>query len=252
MRGAWLGVFLIGVAATGCDEATPLPAEELGETEGPSDDDDDDGSSTGSTDPTTDPTADPTTDPTSDPTSDPTADPTTDPTDGSSGGEETTGPPIEACAGATMNITQEGNVIASSVFDSLFGPAYEADLSVDGNVATSWFSAGPNEDGTESTYEWYTQLDHCIDGIGIISNAMHANPDFQQGFGFEAATIEILDSSGATVFTEDVDLSGTPDPDITIEPGGVLGNQVVLKLRGHESEDCGGFAELVIDGRVGS
>ncbi len=253
MRLARLGVLSICVALTGCDADEPLPREQIG-TEGPTDDDGDDESSGGSTtsttstpttDPTTDPTTAPTTGPTADPTTDPTSDPTTDPT--SSG--ESTGEPSDPCVGDTMNITQEGNVLASSVFDSLLGPAYEADLSVDGDIATSWFSAGPNEDGTESTYEWYTAFDHCIDGIAIISNAMHANPDFHEGFGFESATVEIVDSSGGVVYSEDIDLSGTPDPDIMLEPGGVQGNQIRLLLRDHESEDCGGFAELAIDGR---
>lgn len=84
---------------------------------------------------------------------------------------------------------------------------------------------------------------------------MHANPDFHEGFGFESAsfesaTIEILDQAGDVVFEEELDLSGTPDPDIVLNTGGALGNQVRIRFREHESEDCGGFAELTIDGRT--
>ncbi len=174
----------------------------------------------------------------------------TDATGGSSGDDESTGSRSDSCTESTANITQQGNVLASSVFDTLFGPAYEADLAVDGDIATSWFSAGPGEDGTESTYEWYTQQDHCIDEIAIISNALHANPDFRQDFGFESGLLEIIDTAGRVAFSEPLDLPGTPDPDVRIDTGGVLGNQVRLRLMGHESEDCGGFAELVIDGRA--
>ena len=172
------------IATPACDSNEPLPRQELA-TDGPTDDDDDDdddGStsqgSTSSPASTTTATTDPTTG--NDPT-------TATSTEGESSGaaETTTGADVDPCGGSTTNITQVGNVIASSVFDTLLGPAYEADLAVDGNVATSWFSAGPEADGTASTYQWYTQFDHCIDGVAIIGNAMHANPDFREGFGFE-------------------------------------------------------------------
>lgn len=242
---------VVGLSVGGCDDDDALPREQI-DTDGPTDDDDD-GTTSGvdptTSGPTTDPTPGVTTDDTQGPSTDPTPGVTTDLPDETTGGDDSTGTPSDPCSGATTNITQEGNVLASSVFDSLLGPAYEADLAVDGDVATSWFSAGPNEDGTESSYEWYTQFDHCIDGIALISNANHSNPDFREGFGFEAGTLEVLDTSGSVVYSADLDLSGTPDPDIVVEPEGVLGNQVRLTLRNHESEDCGGFAELAIDGR---
>ncbi|MCR9159700.1 MAG: hypothetical protein ACE37F_05075 [Nannocystaceae bacterium] len=249
MRLPCCGVLWVCIAVAGCDDDESLPREDIG-TDGPTDDDgaSSSGTTSGTTSsPTTGPSTDPTTDPSTEPTADPSTDPTTDPTADPS--SSTSGEPSDPCVGESANITQDGNVLASSVFDTLLGPAYAAELSVDGDISTSWFSAGPNEDGTESTYEWYTSFDHCIDGISVISNAMHANPDFHQGFGFESATVEIVDSSGDTVYAQDVDLSGSPDPDIVLEPGGVLGNQVILRLRQHESEDCGGFAELAIDGR---
>jgi len=243
MRWNWLVVLVIATSA--CDGNEPLPREEVG-TGGPSDDGGPGGTSQGSTSMevttgTTTPDLTTGTDPS-----------TTTTRGGESSGaaETTTGAPVDPCGGSTTNITQDGNVIASSVFDTLLGPAYVADFAVDGDVATSWFSAGPNADGTESTFEWYTQFDHCIDGVALFGNAMHANPDFHEGFGFESATLEIIDTAGDTVFSQELDLSGTPDPDQVIEPGGVLGNQVMVRLRGHESEDCGGFAELVIDGRA--
>lgn len=248
MRAVYMGVLSVCLAVAGCDDE-PLPREEIG-TEGPTDDDGDDDSSGGSTTSTstTGSTSNPATDTTTVPTTGTGTEPTTGTTADPTASGESTGEPSDPCVGDTTNITQQGNVLASSVFDSLLGPAYEADLSVDGDISTSWFSAGPNADGTESTYEWYTAFDYCIDGIAIISNAMHANPDFHEGFGFESATVEVVDSSGDVVYSEDIDLSGTPDPNVVVEPG-VQGNQIRLRLRGHESEDCGGFAELAIDGR---
>jgi len=250
MRWVWVGVFTVGVAVVGCDDGERLPGEQVG-TEGPSDDDDGDGaSSSASTTGASNSTDEgPTTGP-SDPTTGPTSASGGTTEDTSDGGESTGGAPLGPCVGETTNITQMGDVLASSVFDPLFGASYPADLSVDGDIATAWFSAGPNEDGTESSYEWYTQRDHCIDSIAIISNAMHANPDFREGFGFESATLEVIDSAGTTTFSQEIDLAGTPDPDITVEPGGAQGNQVRLRMREHESEDCGGFAELVIDARA--
>jgi hypothetical protein len=245
MRRACLAVALFGLG--GCDDdPAPRPADPV-DTEAPTDDDD--LGTTTSPDPGT--TAPGTTGPDPSTTTAPgsTTDPgTTDPS--TTDAETSTGSPSDPCEGDTQNITQEGNVLASSVFDSLLGPAYEPELGIDGDISTSWFSAGPNEDGTASTFEWYTQFDHCIDGIALLSNAMHANPDFREGFGFESGTLEVLNTSGVVVYTQDLDLSGTPDPDLTFDPEGVLGNQIRLTLRDHESEDCGGFAELAIDGRA--
>ena len=249
MRVCWVASILVGVATGGCAGSEPLPGEQTTSL-APTDDDDGTSGTTETASTGTDPTADPTTDPTAAPTTDPTADPTTDPSTSSTGNAESTGEVPAGCAGDTVNITQSGEVLASSVFDTLLGPAYEADLAIDGNIGTSWFSAGPSEDGVESTFEWYTQFDHCIDGVALISNSMHANPDFHEGFGFEAATLEVIDQSGSVVFEEEIDLSGTPDPDIILDTGGVLGNQVRVRFREHESEDCGGFAELAIDGRT--
>ncbi|MGH1341937.1 MAG: hypothetical protein ACRBN8_10325 [Nannocystales bacterium] len=249
MKLVWVASVVGALGTSGCASSEPVPREQT--SAGPTDDDDDVATS-GVPEPTST-TEGPTTDPTTaatDETDGPSTTPTAGPGEGSTGSDESTGAPPTDCAGATSNITQNGEVLASSVFDSLFGPAYEADLAIDGDVATSWFSAGPSEDGVESTFEWYTQFDHCIDGIALISNSMHANPDFHEGFGFEAATVEIVDQSGSVVFEEDLDLSGTPDPDIVLDAGGVLGNQIRLRFREHESEDCGGFAELAIDGRT--
>ncbi len=257
MRMTWVFVGVLGSLA-GCDSgAEPLPSEAIGTTG--TDDDDAAGPSSGTatdastaTSPTgvsaTDPMAPTTPDPTDPSGTDGATDPseTGDPEDTS----DTTGEPQDPCVGESANITGQGFVTASSVFDTLFGPAYEPELGVDGDVASSWFSAGPNIDGTASTFEWYTQFDNCIDEIGIISNAMHANPDFHEGFGFESVLIEVIDTSGDIVFEEEVALDGTPDPNIAVDPGGVLGNQVRLSLMGHESEDCGGFAELAVDGRA--
>ena len=130
---------------------------------------------------------------------------------------------------------------ASTVF-----PEYPPILSVDGDLSTSWFSTGP--EGGPSAYSWVLSGDRCIYGIEIHGNALHSNPSFREDFGFGAVTVKVLDVAGSVVFSEAADLAGTPDPDVVLDTGGVVGSRVVLELTGHESVDCGGFSELEVTG----
>lgn len=51
--------------------------------------------------------------------------------------------------GSNAEIACEGSVEASSIYDS----THPASLGVDGDLGTSWLSAGPDADG-KSTYVW--------------------------------------------------------------------------------------------------
>ncbi len=137
-------------------------------------------------------------------------------------------------------ITSEGTVQASSIFDA----NYPTSLATDGDPTTSWFSAGPEGDGT-TTYLWTGVQDDFFGAIDIVSNRSHQIVDFRTGFGFADVTIQVLDSQGAVVFEQIVNLDGTPDPDVRVTPN-VVGRSVRLTFTGSESLDCGGFSEIVI------
>ena len=156
------------------------------------------------------------------------------------GGESTTEGGL-LCNEEQESLTSLGSVVASSEFDASF----PASLSVDGDLSTSWFS-----DGQSAIYTWSLPSDHCLDRLVLRSNAQHAEPSFREGFGFGSVTIAISNSDGEEVLSELQPLDGTPDPDLDLDLGGVLGAQVVLSFSEPESIECGGFGELAIDGRA--
>ena len=251
---------VVALAVTACDEDAPVrdaPGLDDEDTFGENDDDDgddadgDDGDPDGDggdgdddagdgdggdSDPTDDDGGD------SDPTDDDGDD--GDPTDGDTGD-----PDVDPCDASAYNLAPSGFVSASSVFDPWFGAPYEPELSIDGSTSTSWFSNGPETDGTASVFEWYVQHDHCMDLLVIRNNAEHEEPDFQQGFGFETVVVEVFDTAGDAVYSETHDLGGTPDPELEIALDGILAHRVLLSFSGHESPDCGGFSELIVQGR---
>ena len=137
-------------------------------------------------------------------------------------------------------IASEGTVDASSIYDSTF----PASLGIDGNPTTSWFSAGPDADGT-STYVWTGVQEDFIATIDLISNREHDVTAFRTGYGFESVIIQVYNAQDQLVYEETVSLAGTPDPDIQITPN-VVGQWIWLVFSGSEALDCGGFAELKI------
>ena len=155
----------------------------------------------------------------------------------------TTSPPSSVPSG-NQNVTSLGQVTASSEYSAEFATG----LAVDGDQTTSWFSDGVPGGDTE-VYEWDAGSEITIDRVTIVGNGANADPSIRSGYGFDAVTVEILDGGGKVVSTGELDLSGTPDPDVAIEPH-VLGRRIRLTFRGHESPDCGGFAELVVEGLV--
>jgi hypothetical protein len=146
-----------------------------------------------------------------------------------------TQPPTQ---GANTFVTSEGVVEASSIYDA----NYPTSLALDGDPSTSWFSAGPESDGT-STFRWTGGQEDLIASIEIVSNEVHQVVDFRTGYGFEAVSIQVLDAEENVVYEEEVGLPGTPDPNITVRPN-VTGRSILLTFTGSEALDCGGFAEL--------
>ncbi len=167
------------------------------------------------------------------------------PASSSEGGEEssTTDDTSSGGCGAPMDdITAEGNVTATSVFDG-----YPALLSVDGALNTSWFSTGPEGGGGPSVYGWNTVTDRCITRIEVDDNSGHNQAGFRTGYGFENIVVRVLQDE-LVVFEQTVPLPGTPDGPLAVDTGGVAGSRVLLELNGHENEACGGFSELRVFG----
>jgi hypothetical protein len=138
-------------------------------------------------------------------------------------------------------IASEGTVDASSIYDSTF----PASLGIDGDLSTSWFSAGPDADGT-STYVWTGIQEDFIASIDLISNRENQVVDFRTGYGFEWATVQVYDAQDNLVFEESFRLPGTPDPDIHATPN-VVGQWIRFVFSGSEALDCGGFGELKVN-----
>ncbi|MBI2169491.1 MAG: protein kinase [Actinobacteria bacterium] len=139
-------------------------------------------------------------------------------------------------APAVAGPVQMGSPTASSTYSSEFS----ANLSLDGDRSTSWFSAGGGSARFGATLSGATNITE----ITVVGNGAH--PQFPTGFGFGAVTIEVYLNDEVT-FTETVSLPGTPDPNVTVRPGAV-GNAIVLNFTGGEAPDCGGFAELEVLG----
>ncbi len=142
--------------------------------------------------------------------------------------------------GVATDITFEGFVSSSSDF-----PGFFSTDAVDGDITTSWFSAGEVADGDTSFYAWTGSQEDFIAAITLIGNAANFDPANRTGFGFDSVTIQVYDALDQLVFEEKRSLGGTPDPDVTVKPG-VVGQTVQLIFFGHESPDCGGFAELQV------
>lgn len=154
-----------------------------------------------------------------------------------------------SCDGeATLEVsaTDDGATTASTEFSGSF----PAGLATDDMLATSWFSSGPaTEPSGESTYTWTADDPECISRVTAIGNGDHTNVTFQTMFGFAQVVVEVYDGpidSTNLVFSQSVNLPGTPDPDAVVQPN-VRGTSVRLVFSGHESSDCGGFSELIIN-----
>ena len=150
-----------------------------------------------------------------------------------------------------ITATDQGTVQASTIFDGnvgLYGPG----MAVDDELDSSWFSDGPgSEMNNEAKFTWTAAQTECISRVTVIGNGQHAMQAFQEDFGFAQVTVEVYEGSVDAAnlrFSQSVNLPGTPDPDAVVMPN-VRGDIVRLVLAGHESNDCGGFSELIINAR---
>jgi hypothetical protein len=139
-------------------------------------------------------------------------------------------------------IAAEGTVQASSSYDA----TYPASLAIDGDLSTSWFSAGALGGDEAPSYIWTGVQDDFIASIDLISNREHQVVDFRTGYGFGEVTIQVLDAQGEVVFEESAALDGTPDPDVRVLPN-VVGRSIRILFSGGEAPDCGGFGELKVN-----
>ncbi len=163
--------------------------------------------------------------------------PTTDTPPGTSSG----GP--VGCVGPVDDITPEGVVEVSSVFNDNF----QGYLAVDDNFTTSWFSDGPGPNDTPAVFTWSVLQPYCISQITMTGNGLHQNQSFQENFGFESVVVRVFDAADTVVFQQMFSLAMTPDPPMIAFPD-VEGVRVELELSDHESSNCGGFSELEIVG----
>ena len=171
---------------------------------------------------------------------------------GSAGAADVPGPPLDAIATTTTtgpsapvddgNIAPQGTAVAESTYGA---DRYPADLAIDGDRSTSWFSAGPGADGDLSTFVWTAPSPTAISGIGIHGNGENAEEANRVGFGFEQVQVQVTDADGNVVFDQTASLAGSPDPFVHLDVAAVA-SQVALIFSGHEADDCGGFAELVL------
>lgn len=139
-------------------------------------------------------------------------------------------------------IASEGIVEASSIYDSTF----PASLAIDGDLTTSWFSAGAIKGDGTPTFVWTGVQEDFIASIDIISNRGHSVEFFRTNYGFGLVKVQVFNAADNLVYEETVQLDGTPDPDVHVEPN-VLGQWILLTFTGGEAPDCGGFAELFVN-----
>jgi len=161
----------------------------------------------------------------------------------------TPAPTASPCVGAppsnddrTCDLTAMGTATASSTFSSQF-PVSSA---LDGNRATSWFSAGKAADGEDSTFTWTASHPVKIGSVSILNNSQNEFANARTGFSFTSVTVQLKDAGGAVVASMDASLN---DQDITVTfAGGVTASTINLVLHHHMDPTCGGFSELIVRG----
>lgn len=172
----------------------------------------------------------------------PTTSPTTTPTTAvTTTVAPTTVAPPTTPAPQIIDITGLGSTTASSASNGFPG-----DLAVDGDITTSWFSDGRGGDDPfddAELFTWTTPGQALISDIEIVGNG--SNPKYSTGYGFASITIEVIDVNNGVVFSQTVPFPVTGS--VTVQPG-VVGAAIDVILNGHESPDCGGFAELYVRG----
>jgi hypothetical protein len=142
-----------------------------------------------------------------------------------------------------VNIAATGAVSASTTFP---GGQFPASNAVDGDVSTSWFSAGP--DAGPTIFTWIAPQPVHVDQVQIIGNGQNADPSIRKNFGF--GSVDVLIKNGDITSVDGTfDGPGNTVPMVTVPLNSNL-TSITLTFHGHEDPQrrCGGFAELVILG----
>ncbi|MEM9304959.1 MAG: hypothetical protein AAGE01_22800 [Pseudomonadota bacterium] len=141
--------------------------------------------------------------------------------------------------GVEINVTAQGAVSASSVFDGNFLP----ENAIDGNTATNWFSDG-DSDGDTEVFTW-TRL---VPGDVRITRIQVDPETFMGGgdFGFATAQLRMFDAAGVLRFAGPARPQSGFRVDLNEIFPGTPANRVELVLAGHQDPICGGFSELRI------
>lgn len=144
-----------------------------------------------------------------------------------------------SAADRTCDVTNLGTAGASSTAPGDFAAAN----ALDGNRATSWFSAGASE-GDDSTFTWTSSVPVAVGSVSLLNNSQNSNPSFQHGYSFSSVTANLL-NQGNVVATRD---SAVDDQDVSVDFGGAVGTVLQLVLHHHLNPDCGGLAEVIVRG----
>ena len=139
----------------------------------------------------------------------------------------------------TCDVTNLGTASASSTAPGDLAAAN----ALDGNRATSWFSAGASE-GDDSTFTWTSSVPVSVGSVSLLNNSQNSNPSFQHGYSFASVTAKLL-NQGNVVATRD---SPVNDQDVSIDFAGAVGTVLQLILHHHLNPDCGGLAEVIVRG----
>lgn len=141
------------------------------------------------------------------------------------------------------NITGEGGVSASSIFDDNF-PAAGA---VDGRTDTNWFSDGGSASDNAEVFTWVR-----TEAENASITRVETDPETFQGgggFGFGQAQVTVLDVAGNEVYSSGFMSLAAFQVDLSVSlPAGVEGRTVQILLVDHQDPSCGGIAEFRVFG----
>ena len=155
-------------------------------------------------------------------------------------------------AGTGSDITADGGIDTSTQYSE----QYAAKNAFDGDLTTSWFSAGDKDTTCQpitpgvscSNLVWQRSAtdDTLINEIQIFDNSQNSNPANRHGFGFARVWITITDSTFQQVYQQEVDFPGG-DTNADVFPN-VRGHRIVFTFEVHQSPDCGGVSEIKVVG----
>jgi hypothetical protein len=139
------------------------------------------------------------------------------------------------------NIASTGTATASTTFA---GGQFPASNAVDGDLSTSWFSAGP--DAGPTIYSWTAPDPTHVSQVTLTGNHQNADPSVRTKFGF--GHVDVLIKNGDTVvLNSGFDGPGNAVQVVTIPVGATITSIVLTFSQGEDTtRSCGGFSELAV------